>query len=53
VILDIGEIVAGRGLTTLFSGSAKRAGRKSKTKKFLKYYGPEYVEKFEKEKRKK
>jgi len=27
--------------------------KKRKTKKFLKYYGPEYVEKFEEEKRKK
>jgi len=26
---------------------------KNKTKKFLKYYGPEYVAKFEEEKRKK
>ena len=28
-------------------------GRKRKTKKFLEFYGPEYVEKFEEEKRKK
>ena len=28
-------------------------GRKRMTKKFVKYYGPDYVEKFEEEKRKK
>jgi len=27
-------------------------GKNRKTKKFLKYYGPEYVEEFEEEKRK-